>query len=461
MKKYFALTMITLLSLNMSAGAAAANLLHVYEDALSNDPVYQQAIAQRLSDKEAEPLNLAPLLPQAVITGGPALNKQHFSGSASPISSTTSKGYLFTLALTQAVFDFGKFAALSGARAASKEADATLNAASQNLILRVAQAYFNVLKDEDNLAYSLSNKKAYAKQYDQANQEFKVGLKTKTDVYTAESSYAASTANAIAAETTLAVDKETLRAITNHVYSSIAPLSEKFPLISPQPADMDAWVKTALMQNWSIKAAQLASVSAMETIKQQRAGHFPTLYAQGSYSAGYNNNFAGAGIATSVDPNTTGTVPGVFIPTKTHTTNASLSFNLGIPLSSGGAVIAGTNQAKYNYQVAMQNLEKNIRETTTNTRQTYLNIMAGIQKIRADKQAIKSAISSYEGIEARYQAGTETLVDVLNQQRKVYEAQTYYTTDRYAYVYNILALKQAAGTLSQEDLVAINSWLGS
>ncbi len=455
MKKKLAFTLIALLSLSINA-QASCNLLYIYEQALTSDPIYQQALAQRLSDKQIVPLNVAPLLPQASIYGGPSLNKQQFSGVASPFLSKTSRGYLITLALKQTVFDFSKFSAVSGARAISKEADATLNVAIQSLMLRVSQAYFNVLKDEDNLAYSLSSKKAYAKQFDQANQEYKVGLKTITDVYTAQSSFDLATSNYIAAKTTLAIDKENLRAITGCIYPSIAKLSEKFPLISPRPANMEAWVQTALAQNWSIKAAQFASTAAMENIKQQRAGHFPTLNLEGSYSNGYNNNFAGTGIGTSFSNSS---APGVFIPTSAHTTNKSVSLNLGVPLSSGGSVIALTNQAQYNYQVSTQLLEQNIRATENSTRQSYLNIIAGIQKIHSDKQAIKSTISSYEGLEARYNAGTETLVNVLNQQEKVYEAQTNYAADRYAYVNNLLALKQAAGTLCQDDLVAVNSWL--
>lgn len=138
----------------------------------------------------------------------------------------------------------------------------------------------------------------------------------------------------------------------------------------------------------------------------------------------------------------------------------ALSLNVTIPLFSGGLVMAQTNQATYNFQVAEQQLEQVFRNTANITRQSYLNVISGIPKISADKLAIKSAVSSMTGLEESYRVGTETLVNVLTQQQNVLQAQTQYAADRYAYILNLLALKEAAGTLSFEDLRVINAWLG-
>ncbi|MDR3478018.1 MAG: TolC family outer membrane protein [Gammaproteobacteria bacterium] len=438
---------------------AATNLIQVYEEALVSDPVFQQAIAQRMANKEAVPLSIAPLLPQAGIAGGPFISHFHQAGGAGlPASGFTAKGYSVTLTVTQTVFNYSQFMALAGAKAVSRQADAALNAATQDLMIRVSRAYFAVLKDEDNLRYNLANKNAYAKQLDQINQQYKVGLKTITDLYTAEASFDTASAGYIGAQTTLANDKENLRAITGTLYPTLASLSEKFPLISPHPTDMEAWVQTSLLQNWSIKASQLANQAAAENIKQQFGGHLPTLNLQGSYNMAYNNSFAGGSITTG--PNgTVETTAGNFAPIQAHSNEAIVTLNLGVPIFQGGQVTAQTRQAKYNYQVTSQRLEQTVRGTANIARQSYLGIILGIQQIKADQQAIKSTISSLEGLEEGYRVGTQTLVDVLNQQQKVFQTQTQYATDRFAYVNNLLLLKQATGTLSQDDLRAINAWL--
>jgi outer membrane protein len=453
MKRKF---LLIILLMGLSLSARAADLMQVFQEALSSDPVYQEAIAQRLSDQEAVPINGSQLLPQASINGGPTLTHFHQSAvSGMPEYAATSRGYAVGLTLTQTVFNYAQFKALSGARAASKQADAAFNAAEQDLMLRVANAYFAVLKDEENLVYSRANKKSFSEQYTQTNQQYKVGSKTVTDVYTAKASFDTAAASYIAAETALANDQENLRAITGRLYPSLAHLSNKFPLISPQPASIDAWVNTAQLQNWNIKAYEYAVQVARENIKQQSAGHMPTVSLQGGYNVGYNNNLTGTNSEGSPAIQNTPFIA----PNRAHTTDATVSLNLGIPIFSGGAVVAQTKQARYQFQIATQKLEAAIRNTVSNTRQSYLGIQLGIQQLQADRQAIKSTISSLDGLRSGYHIGMQTLVDVVNQQQKVYLAQTQYAADRYAYVSNLLLLKQAAGTLSVQDLRAINAWL--
>ncbi|RDI41495.1 TolC family outer membrane protein [Aquicella lusitana] len=436
--------------------ASAADLIEVYQQALLSDPTYQQAVAQRLSTKEGVPISVSSLLPNLSVQAVPSVTRSGFAGSnfsvdantGAPLSprNNTARAYTLTLTVTQTVFDFSKFAGVAGAVATSKSADATLNASLQNLMTRVASAYFAVLRDEDNLSYNEAAKQAYAEQLDQVRQQYKVGLKTVTDVYTAQASYESAVASYIAAETTLANDRENLRVITGKYYPHLSKLSEAFPLVTPQPANMEAWVKTAILQNWSIKSSQYSVDSSRQSIRQQIAGHLPTVNLQGTMDRLYENNINGYDSLTSRNG------PGT-------QTDRAIALNINVPIFSGGGVVAQTNQAVYNYQSAEQQLEQTIRNTANTTRQSYLNIIAGISQIKADQQAIKSNISSLEGMEASYRVGTETLVNVLNQRQKLYQAQTQYATDRYAFVNNVLALKQAAGTLSFDDLRAINAWL--
>jgi len=443
---------IALLGWQISANAA--DLLEVYQQAQSSDPIFQQAIATRWSTKEGVPISVAALLPNINVTDVPAITRTGYSGSdlsivngvATSPRNTTSRSNALTLMATQTVFNFSQFSQVSGAMSLSKGADASLNASLQNLMVRVASAYFAVLRDEDNVSYSEASKLAYREQLDQNRQQYKVGLKTITDVYTARASYDFAVANYIGAQTTLANDRENLRVITGVYYPHLATLSEKFPLVSPQPTNIEKWVEIAERQNWTIKASQYNLQSTKQIIRQEFAGHLPTVNMQVSADRIYENNI------NRYNSYNDRTGPGA-------QTDRQIALNINVPIFAGGGVVAQTNQAIYNYQAAQQQVEQTIRATINTTRQSYLGIVAGISQVSADREAIKSTISSLHGMEASYQVGAETLVDVLNQQQKVYQAQTQYARDRYAFVNNILVLKQAAGTLSFNDLRELNAWL--
>lgn len=453
MKKFFFL----FLFLSWQSHCFAADLIEVYKQAQLSDPLFQQAMAQRMATKEGVPISLSALLPNINFTANPSVTRSAFSGTnfstATSATNTTlsprnntQRAYTLTLTVTQTLFDFSQFATVASQVALSKSADATLNAALQDLMVRVANAYFAVLRDEENVRYSRASKKVYAKQLEQTKQQFKVGIKTLTDVYTAQASYDSALADDIAAQTTLSNDRENLRVITGVYYPSLARLREDLPLVSPTPLVIEQWVKTALSQNWSIKASQYSVDYKRQLIRQQFAGHLPTINLQGTLDRQYVNNINGY---QNLDQrNGPGTQ-----------TDRSIGLNITVPIFAGGGVVAQTNQATYNYQVAEQQLEQVTRDTVNTTRKSYQNILAGVSKIHADQQAIKSAQSSLDGMQASYEVGIETLVNVLNQQQKVFEAQVQYAQDRYTFITNILSLKQAAGTLSFNDLSVLNHWL--
>lgn len=454
MKVRFFLWVVCLLSL-LCETANAADLIEVYRQALMSDPTYQQAIEQTLSTQEGLPISIATVLPNVMVNAFPSVTRTGVSGTflSTFIGGTTIiprnntlRAYTVTLNVTQTVFDVAKFAKIAGAYSTSKSADATLNAALQDLMLRTSKAYFAILRDEENLSYNAASKRAYAEQLDQIREQYKVGLKTITDVYTAEASYDSSVASYIAAQTALTNDRENLRVITGVYYPQLRTLSDNFPLVTPQPRSVEAWVQTAYCQNWSIKAGQYNVDSVRQTVRQQFAGHLPTVDLQGKLDRIYGHNINGYRVITQRNG------PG-------SQTDRQIAFNINVPIFSGGGVIALTNQAIYNYRASQQKLEKTVRDTINSTRQSYFGIVAGISKITADKQAIKSSISSLQGMEESYRVGTETLVDVLNQQQKVVQAQSQYASDRYDFVTNILTLKLAAGTLGFEDLAKLNVWL--
>jgi outer membrane protein len=432
--------------------ADAADLIQVYEQALISDPIYQQAINQQLSTSEGVPLSISQLLPNVGLNFTPGVTRQAFSGAqvngtAVAPRNNTQRAFALTLSLSQTIFNYAQFAGVEGALATSKGACATLNAALQSLMTRVSYAYFAVLQDEENLTYAEASKIAYKEQLDQAQQYMDVGLKTVTDVYTARASYDSAVAKYITTKAQLANDRENLRVITGKYYPHLSTLSNNFPLVTPKPALIDAWVDKAQAQNWTIKANQFSVENARAIVKQQYAGHLPTVTLDGTLDRQYQQNINGypGTIDERKGPNTQ--------------TDRGIAINMNLPIFEGGSVVALTNQAIYSYKVAQQQLEQIVRTTLGTTRQSYMNVIAGISQLTADKEAIQSNISSLQGMETSYHVGTETLVNVLNQQQKLFQAQTQYATDRYAFVNNVLALKQAAGTLSFDDLRAINAWL--
>jgi outer membrane protein len=440
----------------LNQSSFATDLLDVYRQALVSDPIYQQAISQRLATQSGVAISVASLLPNINVTANPTVTRNSYAGSDyenvpgtnTPLSprNITTRAYTLSLNVTQTVFNAAQYANVAGSLAAAKGADAILNSALQNLMLRVANAYFTILKDQDNLLYSNASKLAYKEQLSQVKQQYQVGLKTLTEVYTAQASYETAVANDIEAETQLANDQENLRIITGKRYSHLAALKEAMPLIAPSPNDIEAWVVVAQKQNWNIKAAQYAVDVARAFVKQQFAAHLPTVNIEGSINRLYNNDINRYNSFNQLNGPGTQTIK-------------TVGFDIQLPLFAGGGVVAQTNQAAYQYQIAQQQLEQTLRMTLSATRQNYLGVLSGISQIKADKQSIKSNQSSVAGMEANYQVGTETLVNVLNQRQKLFQAQTQYAADRYAYINSILALKQAAGTLSVEDLRALNCLL--
>lgn len=422
------------------------NLIQVFNQAKDSDPIFQQAIANRLAVHENVPITLSALLPQLNLKTNASITRSDLTPEHSPPAALTSRAYLVSLSLQQSVFDVSKWLHVAIADDQAKEADANLNAALQDLMIRVANQYFTILTDQDTLQYSNASLQAFREQYNQVNQQYKVGLKTITDLYTAQAAYDSANAAYIATKTRLANDKEALRMMTGVKFAAFATLKEPFPLTAPTPLNSEAWVQTALRQNWRVKAAQYAVTQSKNNVRVNYAGHLPTVGLEANVNKQYTS---GMPLALAFG-----------VPTQgLKETDKQVAIDLNLPLFAGGRVLSQTRQAAYQLCATQDQLEQVIRSTTTAVRQNYLNILAGISQIKADQQAIKSNQSSLNGMIESYHVGTETLVNVLNQRQHLFQTQTQYAIDRYAFVLHILQLKQAAGTLSLADLQQLNSWL--
>jgi len=316
------------------------------------------------------------------------------------------------------------------------QADAQYEAARQDLIVRVAQAYFNILTAQDNLEFAQAEKKAIAHQLDQARQRYNVGLSAITDVKEAKASYDLAVASEITAQNQLDTAREGLREIIGQSPASIAPLAQ-VRLVSPHPQDIKRWVDTALSQNLGVLASEAATRVAKDDVERQRSGRYPSLDVVASHS--YSDNI-GAGFGSKG-------------------TDSSIGLQLSIPLYSGGAINSRTRQAADLYSEAQDNLEKQRRTTVVQTRDAYLTVEADISHVKALKQSLASTQTALEATQAGFQVGTRTIVDVLNAEQQVFGAKRDYAKARYGYILATLKLKQAAGTLNATDLDQINAWL--
>ncbi|MBY0378070.1 MAG: TolC family outer membrane protein [Gammaproteobacteria bacterium] len=455
MKKIMRINLILSL-LCVSSWAGATDLMQVYQDAFNNNPTFLAAKSTALSQMQGVPIARAGLLPAATFVANdgftdfdnrsqndrviPLPNGQNLSlqGENGTFRYNTQN---YVLAASQPIFDFANWFGYTSAKSTANAASATFNYALQTLISTTAQAYFNVLDAEDNLTYVQAEKQAYYESLTQAQQKFEVGLIAITDVEQARSQYDGAVAQELAAENNVRNTKESLRAITGVYYDHLASLrNNTAPLLTPQPVNVDKWVETADKQNWNLISYRQTAEAAHKTEQAAQAGHLPVLNGVADYTA-----------------NQTGTTASGQINNR----EAYVGMQLTIPIFENGMgyVSATAKQAAYNYQTAIQNRNNAYLSTVTDTRQSFNDVMSYISQVEADKQTIKSSQVALQSIIDGYEVGTETMLDVLNQQQTLYSAWSTYSTDQYSYINSTIALKQAAGTLSPVDLQQLNSWL--
>jgi len=432
-----------LLSIALIVPGHSTDLMDIYEQALENDPIFKEAYSNYMSSSQAIPIARSTLYPQLTVSAQVGRNVQNVRASGSAIEQTYNSNQ-WQLVASQAVFNYQAWALVQQANAAVKAAQAQFNSAAQDLILRTANAYFDVLFARDTLSFAEAKKRANRRQFDQAEQRFKVGLDAITSVYEAKAAYDQSVAEVISAQNNQINQNENLRKLTKHVFEYLSPLRDSsIPLIRPEPDNIDEWVNTGLKQNYNLFAAKYSLQAARENIKAQSAANWPTFAIQGNSNQVHN----------------IGGSSNVFVPAEQMTSNVALAMNF--PAFQGGLVVAKTRQAQFDFQSASERLEKIYRDVIVDSRIAFNNIIDLISKIKADRQTIISTENSLESTEAQFQVGTRTMVDVVNAQQKLFDAQRLLASDQYSFIRAILLLKFQAGTLNANDIEEINSWLAT
>ena len=410
----------------------AADLLQVYRQALDSDPVLKAAAASREATQEAKPQARALLLPNIGVT---ADQGRTFGIAGSPTGQSSFNSHNYAIGLVQPVYNRRSQVQQRVADAVVGQSDVDFQNSQNQLILRVSQGYFGVLAALDNLTYATAEKNAFARQLEQANRRFEVGLATITDVYDAQARFDAAVSQEIDAINRLADARELLRQLTGQEHVELNLLSEQMPLALPKPSDPEAWVNMALESNLGLRSASFGVDQTRENINLQKAGHYPTLDLRAS--------------RVNLDNGIT-----------TDTSSSQVNLELTIPLYTGGAVSSQSRQAAYNYEAARQSLENQQRDTVRTVRNAYRGQETAISQIKALNQTRISTRSALEANQAGYEVGTRTIVDVLDAERNVYLAERNYASARYSYIANYLILRQAAGQLSEADVTEINGWLG-
>ncbi|WP_455817475.1 outer membrane channel protein TolC [Pseudomonas cerasi] len=422
-----------------SVASQAENLLQVYQQARLSNPDLRSSAADRDAAFEKINESRSPLLPQLGLGADYAYNSGY--RDARDTNSTTKSA---SLQLTQTIFDMSKWRALTLQEKTAGIQDVTYQTAQQTLILNTATAYFNVLNAIDTLSYTEAQKQSIYRELDQTTQRFNVGLVAITDVQNARSQYDSVLASEVSARNALDNAVETLRQVTGNYYPSLASLNvDAFKTEKPQP--VNALLKEAESRNLSLLSARLSQDLAREQIRSSETGHMPTLDLTASTGLS-NNRYGGA----RANPNNTDNITG--------SNQVGLSFNL--PLYSGGGVSSQVKQAQYAFVAASEQLESAHRSAVQTVRSSFNNVNASISSINAYKQAVVSAQSSLDAMEAGYSVGTRTIVDVLDATTTLYNAKQQLANARYSYMINQLNIKSALGTLNEQDLQTLNNHLG-
>jgi outer membrane protein len=438
-------TLIIIAATITSVNAKAEDLLTVYKQALLNDTVVLKAQAQFEIVKEDIEQARSVLLPQINAYGSytdgeyDTFNPPIEDLPRGVVTSTDYDALAYGATLSMEIYHHDSWLNLDIAKKSAHQSDLVYQAAKQDLIVRVTQAYFALLSSKDDLVFAQAEKAAIARQLEQTKQRFSVGLTAITDVHEAQAQFDSAVTEEIRSENAIYNAEEELRVITNTYPRNLYTLNtDRFSTTAPTPNSADEWQKFAEAKNLDLIAAKVGIDISKQSIDAARSGHYPTL----DFGADYNSSDGKSGGIDS-------------LPVDDY----SVGITLNVPIYSGGAIQSSVRQAQNNFVLASQNLIQTHRSVVRTTRNAYNTVVTSISSIKAFEQSVLSASKALEATEAGFEVGTRTIVDVLDSTRNLYNAKRNLSSTRYAYIQNILLLKRAGGTITDEDINAINSGL--
>jgi len=422
--------------------ARGADLIAVYRDALAYDAQYAAAKATADAGREALPQGRAGLLPSINLTANSQNNDVDYTGKSSPPVTRnlnySSSGW--TVSLSQPLFRWDRWAGYNQAQAKVAASEAQFGLSKQELILRVTQAYFDVLQAQEALSAVEANRKAIAEQLEEAKKAFEVGTKTVVEVHDAQARYDLATAQEIVGRNDLEVKRQQLRLVAGKPYDYLKDLTSSAALPRPEPDNGEKWVESAEQGYFGVQAAQAQYAVAEQEVSKQRGGHLPSLDLVASRGRSSQGNNA----LTGVGSDTNSTVVGL---------------QLTVPIFSGGAVSSAVDQAIALREKANADLDNARRSAALLARQSYLGVSAGLAQVKALEAALVSSQSALDSNKLGFEVGVRTNIEVLNAQSQYYDTRQKLKKARLDTLLALLKLKNAAGSLGDEDLEAINRLL--
>jgi outer membrane protein len=427
----------------MSGGAAhGADLMAVYRDALAYDAQYAGARAAVEAGREKLPQGRSGLLPTIGLAANTTWNDvdstRRTAGATEVNTRYNNNGW--TVSLTQPLFRWQNWVAYTQSELAVAQAEAQFGLARQELIVRAAQAYFDVLLAQDTLATARAQKAAIAEQLESAKRNFEVGTATITDSHEAQARYDLTSAQEIAADNDLTVKRQVLRSVIGKEPEGLKNLKTGVQMARPQPDDINKWVEMAESASASVQIYQALFEIATREVEKQRAGHYPTLDLVATRGRSSATNSTTLGVGSDSNASTIG-------------------LQLTIPIFAGGAVMSKDREAVALKEKAAADLENARRTAALNARQAYLGVSAGLAQVRAYEAALTSSQSALDSNKLGYEVGVRINIDVLNAQSQLYDTRQKLAKARLDTLAALLKLKAAAGSLGEDDVAAVNSLL--
>ncbi|MFK7864702.1 MAG: TolC family outer membrane protein [Pseudohongiellaceae bacterium] len=453
---------ILLLSAAAASPSYGDDLVTILQMAFDNDPTLRQAKASYRANRENMVQSRSALLPSlganantTRLTSGPTDSQYRtVTDPATGLSQVVRfddhsfqpglNNHGWSMSLNQAVVNLASWYTYKSAQSSDKAGAVNLAAQEQDLIVRVATAYFNVLRAQDLLDTNVQEEEAALRSLEQTQQREEVGLVAITDVFDSQAAYDLARNTTILQQNFLLSAYEVLEAITGQSHPDIDILREDFPVLNVD-GDLREWESQADSNSLAIASAKFTLDASEKTLQARRSDHLPTVALQGNYAHDVTAPITQQGIQIG---------GGAFDRTR-------LALTLSIPIFQGGAVSSRRRQAEYNVIAAKESLEFTKRQLTQNVRDAFRRVNTDVLVIDQRQQSINSAQLALDATELGAEVGTRNIVEVLRARENLYRALRLYADARYNYVVDTLLLKQVAGILTPQDIIELNNWLQS
>lgn len=432
----YTLLFLVFLIPNISNAEPKVDLLQAFKDASCFDPLYQQQVARFNVIKQEVPERFAALLLQVDLHSAIA---HEFHAKSSLPENGTFQTSSYVLNAEQTVFNYTQFSNLDQARYNVRAAVATITAQQQELMSRTTKAYLDVLQAKELLKFTEDQQQYIQTQLSATSELFEHREATITDLEQAKGAADLISSDLYTAQISFFDAVQTLSQVTSFQYKNFAYLNPKFPLLRPDPANIATWAKLANEKNWLLCAARLNVKSAKYALESVRGGFYPNIKA-----------------AIEIDH---GAVPNQVLTDSMTSRDYSYGLVADWQVFQGGLTLAQVKAAKAGILESEANLQQQYLQTMADTRRAYNTIVVGVPRVKSVRNALSANTKALQFAQESYRAGEATLTEILQIQFQLYSAQRQYVEHTYNYLYNIILLKQAQGTLCVKDLALINSYL--